>query len=251
MGHLSSIVAYFGDVDIAQHVDVDAMRAETSPQYGMTVEKARHLLRTIEVAVQALYDDTASLFEAIQAPPIWDQHTQHPGSDTQGSYEFVEGLVITLRKNLSLASSNLEGLFLIGRDQAEIGSNAYSNSIEWRRSRGSVLDYAGANGSIPREEDGEVLDIGDVLGGDYRPPIGTQYSSSSAPYSSQQPSDTSLETGGTREDPSEPQSEPSTMVDPNDDADLSEDDVFGDEGRKSSVTELPGNCVLSLLTSFE
>ena len=87
-----------GDIDVAQHVDVDAVRAEgLPPQYAQTVDKARFHLRTLEVAVQALYDDAASLLEAVQAPREWDQHTQHPGSDRVSQYEFVEGLVVALR----------------------------------------------------------------------------------------------------------------------------------------------------------
>lgn len=242
VGHLSAILAYLGDVDIAQHVDIDAVRADhLSPQYATTVEKARHYLRTTEVSIQALYDDTASLFEAIQAPLIWDQDTQHPGTEASSSYEFVEDLVLTLRRNLSLASANLEGLFHIGREQAEIGSGAYSSSIEWRRSRGSVFIDAGVTGAVRPEEDEDVVDIALALGNEYRPaPSIDSHATTATLYynGSQQHSETSLDTDRSRsEDPVEPVtptwpphasgSEVGTMI-ANDQDDLSDDGLIDD-----------------------
>lgn len=245
VGHLSSILAYLGDIDIAQQVDIDAMRADhLSPQYATTVEKARHYLRTTEVSIQAIYDDTASLFEAIQAPLVWDQYTQHPGTESSSSYEFVEDLVRTLRRNLSLASANLEGLFHIGREQAEIGSNAYSSSIEWRRSRGSVFIDTGAIGAVRPEEDEDVVDIALALGKEYRPvaSIDSHATTATLYYNgSQQHSETSLDTDRSRsEDPVEPvtptwpshtsSSEVGTMI--ADDQDDFSDDGIIDDGRK-------------------
>lgn len=209
IGHLSSILAYVGDIDVAQHVDIDAVRAETlPPQYAQTVEKARAMLRTLEVAVQALYDDTTSLLEAIQAPREWDQHTQHPGSDSVSQYEFVEGLVTALKTNLSLAAADLEGLFLTGRDQAEVGSITYTSSLEWRRSRGSVLCDTVAVAGIPaQEEEGDVVDMELAFS---RPALRTVPSLDSGSATlyhngSQQHSETSLDTDRSRsEGPTEP-----------------------------------------------
>lgn len=140
---------------------MDAVKAEHGPiPYSQTVDKARNLLRTLEVTVQAVYDDATSLFEAVQAPRVWDHQTVHPGSDYASQYEFVESLVMALKGNLSLASSNLEALLNIGRTQAEVSNSAYSRSLEWRRSRGSVFyDTTTQNGIRIPEEDEEVVDM--------------------------------------------------------------------------------------------
>lgn len=161
IGHLSALLVFIGDIDISQHVDVDAVKEEHGPvQYSQTVDKARNLLRTLEVTVQAVYDDAASLFEAVQAPRVWDHQTVHPGSDYASQYEFVESLVMALKSNLSLASSNLDALLTIGRTQAEVSSSAYTQSLEWRRSRGSVFyDTATPNGIRVPEEDEDVVDM--------------------------------------------------------------------------------------------
>ena len=55
---------------MAKHVDVDAVRADSGyhPAYLQAVEKARRMHRALEVAAQALYDDAATLFSAVQAP---------------------------------------------------------------------------------------------------------------------------------------------------------------------------------------
>jgi son of sevenless len=247
IGHLSSILAYVGDVDVAQHVDVDAVRADSlSPQYVQIVERARYLLRALEVSVQALYDDVASLFEAIQAPRVWDQHTQHPGSDTSSQYEFVEGLVLAIRKNLNLAAADLEGLFMLGRDQAEVGSSAYNSTMEWRRSRGSVLYEAGVpvNGDMHFEEEEDVVDIALAFSNKAMRTVTSVDSGSATLYdnSTQQHSETSLDTDRSHsEDPSEPVtptwpahengSQVNTVVEPSERGDeLFED--FDDEGRK-------------------
>ena len=211
---MSSILAYIGDINVAHHVDVDAVRAEAlPPQYAQIVEQARQVLRSLEVAVQALYDDATSLFEAIQAPRVWDQHTQHPGSDTSSQYEFVEGLVLALRTNLNLAAADLEGLFMLGRDQAEVGSSAYNSSIEWRRSRDSVFFDSGTpvNGNgVPIEEEEDVVDMELAFSNTSKAmrtvtSLDSGRTSTTMYHNGPQHSETSLDTDRSHsEDPSEP-----------------------------------------------
>ena len=69
--YLSYLLRSLGGINVAQHVDVDGIRPEsglpsTSPQYMQTVEKARSLVRSLEAATQALYDDGMTLFMVVQ-----------------------------------------------------------------------------------------------------------------------------------------------------------------------------------------
>ena len=137
VAHLSAILVYVCDINIAKHVDIDGVRADTGyfPPYLQAVEKARRMQRTLELAVQALYDDAATLLAAVQAPLSSDVINDTPNT----RYDYVDLLARTVLTNLESVTSALESLWMLGQNQSELAETVYSNSIEWRQSRGSVF----------------------------------------------------------------------------------------------------------------
>ncbi|KAI0372236.1 ras GEF [Pilatotrama ljubarskyi] len=130
--YLSYLLRLLGEINVMQHVDIDGIRPEsglpsTSPQYMQTVEKARVLVRTLEAAAQALYDDGMGIFMAVQSlarPELLSAKEQNHN--------------LTLIE--STAPVTLEQLLATGHDQASISQGDYRNSIEWRSSRINMAD---------------------------------------------------------------------------------------------------------------
>lgn len=160
VAHLSAILTYVCDINIAKHVDLDAVRTDSSyhPPYLQAVEKARRAQRTLEVSVQALYDDAVTLFSAVQAPLSSD----FINASASGPYDYINNLARTLLMNLDVTIQTLELLWMLGRDQAELAQTVYSSSIEWRQSRVSV-SYDPAESFSPRagvrQEEEDVVDM--------------------------------------------------------------------------------------------
>ncbi|KAL7279895.1 hypothetical protein ACG7TL_006304 [Trametes sanguinea] len=142
VAYLSYLLHTLGGVNVAQHVDVDGIRPEsglpsTSPQYMQTVEKARALVRTLEAATQALYDDGMSLFMTVQQlarTELLSANQRH------GLTVSIEATAPTVRSNCVLVAQTLEALLATGHDQALISQGDYRNSIEWRSSRINMAD---------------------------------------------------------------------------------------------------------------
>ena len=134
---MSSFLSSVNDINIAHLVDIDGVQAANHPQYLQTVEKARILLRTLEASVQALFDDSASLLVIIEA-----HRTPYAVTEREriSQYEYVDAMLASIRSNLGVVISVLDSLVAIGHDQAEVGQQSYRNSIEWRRSRISIVD---------------------------------------------------------------------------------------------------------------
>ncbi|KAH8104489.1 ras GEF [Cristinia sonorae] len=137
LSYISSFLTSVNDVNIAQHVDVDGVQSGNHSQYMQTVEKARVLLRTLEASVQALFDDSVLLFVTIGEQGMSDNGSER---DRIARYEHVDALLAAIRSNLGVILSALDALVAVGLDQAEISQQTYRNSIEWRRSRISMID---------------------------------------------------------------------------------------------------------------
>ncbi|KAI0667585.1 ras GEF [Trametes maxima] len=158
--YLSWLLHSLGGINVAQHVDVDGIRSETSSQYMQTVERARTLVRTLEAAAQALYDDGMSIFMAFQALA----RTELVGvKDRNHLVMSIETVAPTVRSNCVLVAQTLEALLAIGHDQASISQGEYRNSIEWRSSRINMADASIAAltsrlGDIPSGDD-EFVDM--------------------------------------------------------------------------------------------
>lgn len=148
VAYMSALLAYIHDINIAQHVDIDGIRSEsgqpaTFAQYMQTVEKARHLLRTIEYAVQMLYDDTAGLFLTVQGAHVPERYYDPANRERamrSVSPQRVESYIQAIYSNLNVLVDALEGVLNLGHEQAQIGQATYRNSLDWRRSRLSILD---------------------------------------------------------------------------------------------------------------
>ncbi|KAI0632185.1 ras GEF [Trametes polyzona] len=140
--YLSYLLTTLGSINVAQHVDVDGIRSEsgtpsTSTQYMQTVEKARSLVRTLEAATQALYDDGMVIFMAVQSLARPELLTM---KERNGLLSTIETTAPTVRSNCILVAQTLEALLATGHDQAAIGQGEYRNSIEWRTSRINMTD---------------------------------------------------------------------------------------------------------------
>lgn len=140
--YLSYLLSYLGGINVAQHVDVDGIRSESgmssaSAQYMQTVDKARSLVRTMEAATQALYDDGMVLFMTVQSLSRPELLSDKEFNSLVG---VVETTAPTVRSNCVLVAQTLESLLATGHDQAAIGQGDYRNSIEWRTSRINMTD---------------------------------------------------------------------------------------------------------------
>lgn len=132
---LSAILAYISDMDVARHLDIDGAHADANDaQYMQTVEQARDHLRTLEVATQALYDDTAALFVILQSFRTSEHFREAPGV----RYDHINASVTMIRGNLKLIIVALEATLATGVAQSEVGQTSYRGSIEWRQSRLSI-----------------------------------------------------------------------------------------------------------------
>lgn len=137
-------------------INVDNSLASNRDLYLQTVETARALVRTLEVAVQALYDDGAAFL----------LFAQTVRSDIAGypiPTDSLRVLALSLRQNLDAVTQTCEALLSVGHEQAELGQGDYNGSIEWRMSRISMIDnqYGNVPPVPPKgfQDDDELVDM--------------------------------------------------------------------------------------------
>ncbi|KAG5220278.1 Cytoplasmic GTPase/eEF2 protein (ribosomal bioproteinis) [Salix suchowensis] len=138
LSKVSGFLLFISHIHVARHVDIDGIRQEAgalpNELYSGSVEKARILVRALETSLQSLYDDAASIVLAMQLlSPL------HPTADDI-PLELVDTLVSSLKANLGVVNETLEGLLVVGHEQAELAQGDYMGSIEWRMSRLSMID---------------------------------------------------------------------------------------------------------------
>jgi len=112
---------------------VDAGATPNRELYLLTVDKARRLVRNLEVAVQAVYDEGASILVALQT-------LRSAMNDFPASWHHLLSLTAILKTNLCTVRETFEALLTVGHDQAELGQGEYNGSIEWRMSRVSIIE---------------------------------------------------------------------------------------------------------------
>ncbi|KAJ7505491.1 ras guanine nucleotide exchange factor domain-containing protein [Mycena galericulata] len=139
---MSSYLGFASNVHIARHVDIDGIRQSTGPgpneMYAQTVDKARTLIRTLEVAMQSLYDESTSILLTAQS-----LHQVEAGQSLQArdlSLDYLRSLSTSLKANLGVVNQTFEALLAIGHEQADMDQGDYNGSIDWRMSRLSVID---------------------------------------------------------------------------------------------------------------
>ncbi|EIN12823.1 ras GEF [Punctularia strigosozonata HHB-11173 SS5] len=152
----ASFLVFVADIHIARHVDIDGIHQdpERSPTYDLymkSVNQGRSLVRTLEAAVQSLYDDSASLLLTAQSIRAMEfLEIRHNVKE----YTQLEVLSDALKAHATLVHQTLEALLTVGHDQADLASGDYNGSIEWRMSRLSVIDSALRPASL-----GSVVDM--------------------------------------------------------------------------------------------
>jgi son of sevenless-like protein len=177
--YVSHFLRFIADVHIARHVDIDGIRQAgdvVDDMYAQTLSRARTLVRTLETAVQAVYDDSSSLLLTTQVIPSSDPSCIP--EDRSASLSLLESVASSLRLNLALVRETLEGLLAVGHEQADLSQGDYNGSIEWRMSRLSMVhnQFGGAGGASRKissridldQED--VVDLADVFNRPVPPP---------------------------------------------------------------------------------
>ncbi|KAJ7935459.1 ras guanine nucleotide exchange factor domain-containing protein [Mycena leptocephala] len=166
---MSSYLRFASNVHVARHVDIDGIRQDTGPipneMYVQTVEKARAHIRTLEHALQSLYDESVSILLTAQSLRHVD-----PGQSLQArdmSLDYLHTLCASLKANLDLANQTFEALLSVGHEQADIAHGDYNGSIDWRISRLSVIGTQLGGALRPMstfDEHGDMIDLEVALG---------------------------------------------------------------------------------------
>ncbi|KAJ7134422.1 ras guanine nucleotide exchange factor domain-containing protein [Mycena epipterygia] len=139
---MSSFLKFASNIHVARQVDIDGIRQDTGPGpnelYAQTVDKARTLIRTLEFALQSLYDESISVLLNAQSLRQVD-----PGQSLQArdqGLDYLHTLCASLKANLRVVNQTFEALLSVGHDQADMAQGDYNGSIHWRMSRLSVID---------------------------------------------------------------------------------------------------------------
>jgi son of sevenless-like protein len=139
----AAFLYFVANVHVAKHVDIDGIQQEPgqSPAhelYMQTVIKARGLVRALEAAVQAIYDDSASLLVAAQG--LRAVEAGRARQEYVLSCRRLSSLAHTLEANAGVVLQTLEALVRVGLDQARTAGGDYRQSIDWRASRRSMIE---------------------------------------------------------------------------------------------------------------
>ncbi|KAF8133461.1 ras guanine nucleotide exchange factor domain-containing protein, partial [Boletus edulis] len=140
---LLTLLLFVSNLHIARHVDIDGFYAESAPEensplYTQTVDRARLLCRTLESAMQALYDDASIML-------LTTQHIRQPSNTVASQvkddlYDYLDAISASIKSNLQFLLQTLDALLSVGHDQADIAEGDYRGAIEWRVSRLSIMD---------------------------------------------------------------------------------------------------------------
>lgn len=164
---LLTLLIFVSNLHIARHVDIDGFYSESAAEenstlYTQTVDKARLLGRTLESAMQALYDDASIMLLTTQ------RIRQHPDrvacQDGDDLYDYLDAIAASIKSNLHFLLQTLDALLSVGHDQADIAEGDYKGAIEWRVSRLSIMDsnYDARPMSVLNPADPESEDIVDI-----------------------------------------------------------------------------------------
>ncbi|KAF8635804.1 hypothetical protein AX15_000011 [Amanita polypyramis BW_CC] len=155
---LSIILNFVSDIHLARHVDVDGILMDgsfsTNEIYAGTVEKARHLVRTLEVSLQDVYDGGMALLMATQS--ILATEFGQKRNNRTVAYESLDTLCLSLKSNIDLVQQTIEVLFAIGHEQADTTRGEYNGSIERRLSKACMTNQ---NADVAGYVDEDVVDM--------------------------------------------------------------------------------------------
>ncbi|KAH8825070.1 ras GEF [Flagelloscypha sp. PMI_526] len=166
-GHFSTLGKFIGSTSIASadHVDPDGIQQERSvaddlrSAYSQTVDRVRLLIRTLEAAIQSLYNEGTSFFLNLQS--LREIELGQSLRDRDSSYDQIDILSTSLKSNMAIVQQTLETLMHTGHEQAEIAQGEYHGAIENRRN--SRLSALRPNSAIyiPEEYGGNGMNGGD------------------------------------------------------------------------------------------
>lgn len=162
---LLTLLLFVSNLHVARHVDIDGFFSEPTAEegsalYSQTVDRARLLSRTLESAVQALYDDASILL-------LTTQHIRQPLSKVTSwddLYDYLDAIAGSIKSNLQFLLQTLDALLSVGHDQVDIAEGDYKGAIERRVSRLSIMDshYDVRPMSVLNPADPESEDIVDI-----------------------------------------------------------------------------------------
>lgn len=164
---LLTLLLFVSNLHIARHVDIDGFYSESTADedtalYSQTVDRARLLTRTLESAMQSLYDDASIML-------LTTQHIRRPSNrvasqDRVDLYDYLDAISASIKSNLQFLLQTMDALLSVGHDQADIAEGDYKGAIEWRVSRLSIMDshYDVRPMSVLNPADPESEDIVDI-----------------------------------------------------------------------------------------
>nr|GAT50613.1 predicted protein [Mycena chlorophos] len=173
IAQISSYLKIASNVHVARHVDIDGIRQEAgagpNENYLQTVDRARTLIRTLEFAMQSLYDESMSLLMTAQSLRQIEPGQSYEAQDL--TLDHLQMLSVSLRANLQMAHQTFEALLVLGQEQADVAQGDYNGSIDWRMSRLSVIDATLGGALRPMSmisNNGDMIDLGDAFGSKQR-----------------------------------------------------------------------------------
>src|ERR1700753_3062253 len=112
LSRLSECIDYISTIHVARHVDVDGFNVDAGATpnrelYLQTVDKAKRLVRRLEVAVQAVYDEGASILMALQI-------LRSSTTDFPAAWHQLLSLTAFLQTNLGVVCETFEALLSVG-----------------------------------------------------------------------------------------------------------------------------------------
>lgn len=167
--YISAFLTLVADIHVARHVDIDGIRqagdASANDHYSQSVDNARHLVRTLETATQAIYDDSSALLLTTQS--LHDDERGSVRGEREEAYDLLDTLSSSLSSHFGLIKQVFDGLLSVGHEQADVAQGDYNGSIEWRMSRLSVIDdhFGGAihgpskSTDLRRSENEDLVDM--------------------------------------------------------------------------------------------
>ncbi|KAH8100994.1 ras guanine nucleotide exchange factor domain-containing protein [Cristinia sonorae] len=148
-GQLSELLQFLGRLDVTRHDYVGPLSEDAD-------ERAR-LIRSLEAAVQALYDDSATLLTTTMLGSLESLASSSSNSDPLGA------LVTAIMANLSLVISTLRTLVAISGDKPENPSLAIPEAAASPRRISNIFE---GDGTLPTDPETSVDLPGDSLLGD-------------------------------------------------------------------------------------
>lgn len=134
---ISAFLAFVCNIQVADHVDPDGIHLERQiaddlrAQYAYTVDRTRLLIRTLEAAVQSLYDEGSSFFLIMQG--LRELELGQSLRERDLAYDHIDALSTTIKSNMAVVQQTLDTLLSTGHEQSDLAHGEYDGAIQRRR----------------------------------------------------------------------------------------------------------------------